>query len=93
ERAKYELGTKNAGPAVKRSITDYAAVPELAGTLSLWWYPIEGVQVHLGYSAMAFFNTVAGRQPVDFDYGSVAPPWERTFRFFDGLQTGIGFIF
>jgi hypothetical protein len=94
ERAKYELGEKNAPPQVKRSITDYKAVPELSAALKVWWYPIEGVQVQVGWDAMGFFNTIASRNPVDFDFGRVTPAWERVpIRVFDGLRVGIGLIF
>ncbi len=93
ERAKYELGAKDTGAQGKRSRVDFAVVPEVQAGLNLWWYPIEGVQVRLGYDLMAFFNTVAGRQPVSFNFGGLDPPWERTTRWFDGVQVGIGLIF
>jgi hypothetical protein len=93
QRAKYELGEKYAPPQVKRSVTDYTAVPELSAMLKLWWYPIEGVQVQVGWDAMVFFNTIAARNPVDFNFGGLAPAWERTTRVFDGFRAGIGLIF
>lgn len=93
ERAKYELGEKFAPPQSKRSITDYKIVPEVSAAVKLWWYPAEGIQIQVGWDFMAFFNTIAGRNPVDFDYSRVTPAWERVpVRFFDGFRAGIGFI-
>jgi hypothetical protein len=94
ERAKYELGEKFAGPAIKRGITDFTVVPEIDAQLNLWWYPTEGIQLRVGYTGMAFFNTVAAKTPVSFNYGGVDPPWtKQAVRLFDGLNLGIGFIF
>ena len=93
ERARYEPGEKFAGPQVKRSVTDYTLVPEVQANLNLWWYPIEGVQVRVGYNVMAFFNTIAAKDPIDFNYGGLKPDWDRSNRLFDGLNIGIGFIF
>jgi hypothetical protein len=93
QRAKYELGESEAPPQAKRSVTEYNAVPELSALLKVWWYPIEGVQVQVGWDAMVFFNTIAARNPVDFNFGGLAPPWERTVRLFDGFRVGIGLIF
>ncbi len=93
ERAKYEPGLKDAGPQAKRSITDWTAAPEVQGSISLWWYPIEGIQMQIGYDVMAFFNTVAAPNPVSFNYGGLDPAWERRSRLFDGLHAGIGITF
>ncbi|HKB35105.1 MAG TPA: hypothetical protein VKD72_01540 [Gemmataceae bacterium] len=93
ERAKYERGDRHVGPERQRKRIDYTTVPEAKASLNLWWYPYEGIQVKLGYDAMAFFNTVAGQTPIDFDYSAVAPQWERVFRFLDGLNIGIAFSF
>jgi hypothetical protein len=92
ERAKYERGDHAA--ASKRSLTTYTVVPELQANPSLWWYPIEGIQMRVGYDLMGFFNTVAAPNPVSFNYGGLDPAWEQGhFRFFDGFNAGIGFIF
>jgi hypothetical protein len=93
ERAKYEFGQKFLAPQNKRAITDYHVVPELQANLNLWWYPIEGVQIRLGYNVMAFFNTIAAKQPIDFNYGALIPDWDRSNRLFDGINFGIGLIF
>jgi hypothetical protein len=93
KRAKYELGQKDMPGSVKRARTDYTLVPEFRAELNLWYYPIEGVQVRIGYNVMAFFNTVAGSKPVCFDAGALDPNWERQSRWFDGLNVGIALIF
>ena len=62
--------------------------------MNLWWYPTEGIQLRVGYDAMAFFNTVAGKTPVDFNFGGLAPTWDRgVYRLFDGINAGIALIF
>jgi hypothetical protein len=93
ERAKYELGDKEMPPQSKRAITQYKIVPELTAAFKVYWYPIEGVQVQVGWDMMAFFNTVAAPEPVSFNYGGLDPDWKSTFRWFDGFQAGIGLIF
>jgi hypothetical protein len=93
ERAKYELGQKDFVGQVKRSITDYAAVPELQGRLELAWHPIEGIECKLTYEGSVYFNTVASPHPVSFNVGGLDPAFQRQVRVFDGLQIGIGFIF
>jgi hypothetical protein len=70
----------------------YTVVPGFTGTLSLWWYPIEGIQVQVGYDVMAFFNTVGAVNPVTFDYGGMDPAWERHAAG-SMAHAGIGVIF
>jgi hypothetical protein len=91
EEAKYERGDFAA--SAKRAKRDYKLVPELQGAADIWWYPIEGVQIRVGYDVMAFFNTVAAQNPVSFNYGGLDPPWEHEFRWFNGLHAGIALIF
>jgi hypothetical protein len=93
EEADYELGLKFFTEA-KKSKHDYTFVPELEGQLNIWWYPTEGIEIRVGYSMMGFFNTVASKQPIDFNFGGLNPTWdEGVFRFFDGINAGISFIF
>jgi hypothetical protein len=92
ERAKYTLGDMSIQN--KRSRSEYKFVPEIEGQLNLWWYPIEGVQLRMGYNAMGFFNTVSAPYPVDFNYGRLDGGWvDGTTRWLDGFNFGIGFIF
>lgn len=79
--------------AAKRARHDYSFVPEFTGQANLWWYPIEGVQLRVGYSGMAFFNTFGSPNPVNFNFGGLDVPTERLFRYFNGLNAGIAFIF
>jgi hypothetical protein len=93
ERAKYQLADKYSPGAVKRAKTDYTVVPQVQANLNLWYYPIEGIQLRVGYEIMALFNTIAAPKPVSFNVGAVDPPWERRARIFDGLNAGIAIIF
>jgi hypothetical protein len=80
-------------PQSKRSRHYYTIVPEFDVKPSLSWYPLEGVELHVGYNFMAFFNTVASEHPIDFNYGSVDPKFDRVFRFLDGFDIGLSFVF
>src|SRR5262249_43052183 len=99
ERARYERGdrrsnSQTAAPVVsKRSKHEFTFVPELQANGNLWWYPIEGVQVRVGYDFMAFFNTISSKEPVSFSFGTLDPHWDSTTRLFNGFNAGIGFIF
>jgi hypothetical protein len=94
ERTQYSTEQKFAGAAEnKRARTEYTVVPELSAKLSLMWYPIENVQCNIGYNVLAFFNTVNAQMPIDFNYSSVDPKFDRVTRFFDGLSVSIAFIF
>jgi hypothetical protein len=96
KRAEYTTGAKDGIPQPtaesKRTLTSWAAVPEINGNINLVWYPIQSVQCRIGYDAMAFFNTVSSPKPIDFNYGSVNPQYNSTFRLFDGLNVGIAFL-
>jgi hypothetical protein len=89
ERAKYELGDKFLPGQIKRAKTDYTVVPEVSATFNLTWFPLENVELRLGYDFMAFFNTIAAQHPVSFDVGALDPAWERQARWFDGFQCGV----
>jgi hypothetical protein len=96
ERAKYNRGDGNDGgaPSSKRARTEYTIVPEVQGKACFWWYPVEGIQVKIGYDVMAFFNTVSAPNPVSFNYSTIEPTWEKgQFRLMHGFEAGIGFIF
>jgi hypothetical protein len=90
-RAKYERADR--ATAATRTRRLYSWVPELEGNLNLWWYPIEGVQLRVGYNAMTFFNTFSSPFPVSFNFGALDPAYERVFRLFHGLNAGIAVIF
>ena len=91
-RASYELGDRSSSAHRNRNFIKL--VPEVQANLNLWWYPYEGIQVRLGYSVMALFNTMASPNPVDFNYGAIAPAFEDGItRFLHGMNAGIAFIF
>jgi hypothetical protein len=80
-------------PESKRTRRYYEPVPELEARIGMMWYPFEGIQVHLGYNFAGFFNTVFSDHPIDFNYGAVDPKFDRPFRYLDGVDVGVGFIF
>jgi hypothetical protein len=94
EWAAYQLGDHLPLRRDKRSKRDYTIAGELEGSVALYWYPIQGVSVRLGYEAMEFINTFGMDDPVDFNLGRLTPAWEhKWFRFFHGFDVGISFIF
>jgi hypothetical protein len=94
ERAKFELGLKDLPPQNKRAFTDFTVVPQAQATFNLSYNPFEAVQFRIGYDFMGFFNTIASEHPVTFDWGGVNPQWVHDpFRFIDGFQASVGFVF
>jgi hypothetical protein len=92
EIAKYER--QDHAIASKRGRREYTLSPEVDAMANIYWYPYEGIELRFGYDYFNFFNTVSSPQPVDFNYGAVAPAWEKnTYRYIDGFHAGIGFIF
>lgn len=92
ERAKYQLADKST--AASRSRNDYTFVPEVEAKFNLWWYPTEAIQVRVGYDVMAFFNTVSSENPIDFNFGTIDPHWNKwTTRLFHGINFGVGIVF
>jgi hypothetical protein len=96
ERQSYTTGVRYGVPVPtavsKRTVTQWTAVPEVNASLNLVWYPIQSVEVRLGYNVMAFFNTISSPVPIDFNYGSLTAPYQSTFRLFDGFNVGVAFI-
>ena len=91
EEAKYDRADFAIGN--KRATRQFDVVPELQATANVWWYPFSGCQIRFGYDAMAFFNTYAAQQPIDFNYSSVDPGWSKVNRYLTGFNAGVGFIF
>ncbi len=93
-RVKYELGAKHLPPANKRARTEFSIVPEVQSSLSLMWYPYEGVQFKLGYDFMAFFNTMSSPNPIDFNYSSLTPWFTKSVnRYLDGFHATVALSF
>lgn len=87
ERADRAIGSK-------RNRREYQTVGSAEAQLNLWWYPIEGVVMRVGWDAMVLFNTVYIPNPVDFNFLGLSPDWQhRSYRLIDGLNLGVGFIF
>lgn len=92
ERVKYELGDRST--EAKRGTNEWSLVPNANVAVNLWWYPVEGVQVRLGYQAMSFFNTRNMEEPVGFDMGAMDPRYDtQYFRLIHGLNFGVGLFF
>lgn len=92
ERTKYELGDRST--RAKRSANEFSLVPNANAAVNLWWYPVEGVQVRLGYQAMSFFNTKNMEEPVGFDMGAIDPRYDtQAFRLLHGFNFGVGLFF
>jgi len=92
ERAKYKLSDNSVSN--KRSVNELRLVPSAGANLNLWWYPIQGVQVRLGYSANTFFNTKNIEQPIGFNMGAIDPIYgDQAFRIIHGMNFGVGLFF
>jgi hypothetical protein len=78
----------------KRSRRVYTIAPEAEAHLNFWWYPIEGIEIRVGYDVIGIFNTIASPHPVDFNFNSLTPDYtHQALRLIDGWNVGIGFIF
>jgi hypothetical protein len=94
ERGKYKSGFKYDGlPASKRARREWSVVPELTASLGMMWYPTEYIQIYGGYDLMVFFNTLASRKPIDFNFANVNPTWSHVNRVFDGWRAGLAITF
>jgi len=90
-RPQYELGDESTAASHPRN--KFTLVPELEGSVNMWWYPTEAIQVRMGLEGMVFFNTVSSREPIDFNFGSITPPYSSQIRFYYGWSFGVGFVF
>lgn len=92
ERSKYELGDRST--RAKRSNNEWTLVPNANAAVNLWWYPVEGVQVRVGYQAMSYFNTRNMEEPIGFDMGAMDPRYDvQYFRLLHGFNFGVGLFF
>jgi hypothetical protein len=91
-RAKYKLGDQTVQSKFGRE--EFRVVPNVNAATNLWWYPVEGVQVRVGYQALTFFNTTHMLEPVGLNFGNIAPRYRiQGFRLVHGINAGIGFFF
>ena len=92
ERAKYKLADNST--SAKQSVNELRLVPSAGANLNLWWYPIQGVQVRVGYSINTWFNTKNMAEPVGFDLGAIDPGYgNQAFRYLHGVNFGVGLFF
>jgi hypothetical protein len=91
-RASYVRADQLTGASRHRRLS--SLVPGVDAKASLWWYPWEAIQCHVGFDGLAFFNTVGSPKPVDFNFGELSPHFEHgLFRYLYGFSFGIGFVF
>jgi hypothetical protein len=58
------------------------------------WYPLNGLQVRLGYNAWGFFNTQYMQQPIGFNAGFIQPEYSTKFlRLYQGMNVGVSYTF
>jgi hypothetical protein len=99
ERAQYQLAFHFEGadklPATvnKRARTNWSPVTQFDTRIGLKWYPLEFVEVQMGYGVMGFLNTLTSQHPIDFNYSSLTPHYDHVFRLFDGFSAGIALVF
>jgi len=92
ERAYYELGDNTVKAKRARNAIDL--VPTAGGNVNLWWYPVKGIQMRVGYSANTFYNTRNIQDPIGFNYGAIDPVYgTQYFRIIHGLNVGVGVFF
>jgi hypothetical protein len=91
-RARYELGDKSEAATRSRRLSELS--PGVDGKIGIMWYPWEAIQIRLGYSFLAVFNTVASPRPIDFNFGTIDPAFEGwSNRLLHGIDVGIAFVF
>lgn len=92
ERAQYELADNSY--LSKRSREDFAVVPNANASVDLWWYPLEGMQVRLGWDIYTFFFSQYMQAPVGFNAGGPDPSYKTLpFRMVQGFHFGIAYAF
>lgn len=94
--------TSKASTSIKRgdALAEYKHVENettvgtmFEGGAYLWWYPIEGIQLRVGYEYLGIVGVRRSTHPVDFDLGKLQPIMRNTYMSVDGFTAGIAFIF
>lgn len=92
QRAKYRLGDESTQSKFGRE--SFHIVPSVTANANIWFYPVEGIQMRIGYMGMTYFNTRYMREPVGYNFGNIDPNYGRNwFRLLHGFNVGIGFFF
>lgn len=92
QRAKYELADRSL--QAKRSALDYTLVPNVNLDVNMYWRPVAGIEMRVGYSLWNFFNTFHMEQPIGFNFGAMDPVYEKGYyRFLEGMNVGIALAF
>lgn len=91
-RAKYKLGDDSIQS--KWGNEEFRIVPNANAAFNLWWYPVEGVQLRVGYQIMTFYGTTYMQTPIGLNYGNISPDYGfKGFRMVTGINVGVGFFF
>ena len=92
KRAKYEL--QDGSIQIKNSQNDLNFTPNLNVGINLYWRPIKGVEMRVGYSALGYFNSLYMSKPIDFNYGAIDPAYNhQLFRLYHYANVGVSIIF
>lgn len=92
QRAKYVLDSREIQNKMSRD--EFGIVPSVTANLNLWWNPLDGVQMRVGYNGLTFFGTQYMQDPIGFNYGSIDPVYEtKVFRLVHGVNVGLGLFF
>ena len=90
-RARYSLEDRTVSFSYARNM--FTLAPGVNARIGFQWYIYEAITIRLGYNFIGVFNTVASPVPVDFNIGSAHPAYPSgQFRFFEGLDCGIGLV-
>lgn len=76
-----------------RSDNQFGVAGMATGSVYLWWYPIEGIQLRCGYEYMGLFGVRRSPNPIDYDLGRLRPVYENKYLQVDGFTVGVGFVF
>ena len=78
---------------LKHTSNQISAVTNFQAGGYLWWYPIEGIQLRVGYEYLGIVGARRSPNPVDFDLGRLQPEVKGTYFSLDGFVAGVAFIF
>lgn len=78
---------------LKHTSNQITAVTQFQAGGYLWWYPIEGIQLRVGYEYLGIVGARRSPNPIDFDLGRLQPEVKGTYFSLDGIVAGVAFIF
>lgn len=75
------------------SDNQFGVVGMFEGGAYIWWYPVEGIQLRMGYEYMGICGARRSPNPIDYDLGRLRPVYEHKYLSIDGFTIGVGFVF